>query len=139
MSTSPIAKVIGALLFASAVVVGLYFMLTALLDDGSTGYPVWSIIDWFMAAGVLLALYFTFMDKRNLPDDESLTITQYISVKLAFYATVFLTLMFFWNFSGDLSGREVIASWGIIDPMYALVVGYVGAMLLFGKPDSKQQ
>ena len=138
MSTSPIARVIGALLFASAVVVGLYFMLTALLDDGSTGYPV-SIIDWFMATGVLLALYFTFMDQRNLPDDESLTINQYVSVKIAFYATVFLTLMFFWNFAGDLSGREVIASWGIIDPMYGLVVGYVGAILLFSKPDSKQQ
>lgn len=139
MVSGPIAKVVGALMLASALVVGLYFALTALLDDGSTGYPLWSIIDWFMAAGALLALYFTFMDKRNLPDDESLTTIQYVSVKFAFYASVFLALMFFWNFSGHLTGRAVIEAWGIIDPMYALVVGYVGAILLFSKPDPNKQ
>ena len=51
-----IQRILGAYALLIAVAVGVNFIATPLYDDGSTGFPVWSVLNWFMAAGVLVAL-----------------------------------------------------------------------------------
>ena len=48
-------RLLSLFLLLMAAAVGVHYVITMLYDDGSTGFPVWSIFNWAMAAGVVIA------------------------------------------------------------------------------------
>ncbi len=52
---SIVQRILGAYSVVMAAVVGVLFFLTPVYDDGSTGYPTWVVVNWFMAPAVLTA------------------------------------------------------------------------------------
>ena len=49
-------RILGAILAVTGLVVAVHLMVTPLYHDGSPDYPVWEIMNWFMAVGVLVML-----------------------------------------------------------------------------------
>ena len=131
-------KIIGAIVLALiSVAVGIHFVFGSLYGDAVDAVGVWAVLDWFMAAGILVALTVHFTAKRALGKEgagDSVT-RRYLEVNLAFYATVLLSLWFFWNWfdfltSGDEpQGTTNLVNWMLIDPLAAVVIGVTGLRL----------
>ena len=128
--------VLAAYAFLTAAGAGANFVVTPLYDDGSTGYPVWSVLNWFMAAGVLLALIASLIWKIRLHQAgaDGAVLKRCIEVNVTFYASLLLALWFFWNWFGDLMSREVPLMWAFTDPLFVLVLGAAG-LRLWRDPD----
>ena len=56
MNNVLIKRIKALFLVAMAIAVALNLILTPVYHDGSPDYPVWEIMNWFMAAAVLVAL-----------------------------------------------------------------------------------
>ena len=59
-------RLLGVFLVVIAIVVAINLMATPLYHDGSEDYPIWKIVNWFMAVGVVVALIVSAMRKRAL-------------------------------------------------------------------------
>ena len=70
-----------------ATVVGLYFITTPFFDDGSTGYPVWGVLNQFMALSVIIAFADSLKSKLQLNATEA-EFNRYIEVNTLFYALI---------------------------------------------------
>ena len=51
-----VRRLLAVLLIATAVAVFANLILTPVYHDGGADYPVWEVINWFMAASTLVAL-----------------------------------------------------------------------------------
>ncbi len=120
-----------------SLAVGIHFVFGSLYGDAVDAVGVWAVLDWFMAAGILVALIVHFTAKRALGKEgagDSVT-RRYLEVNLAFYATVFLSLWFFWNWfdfltSGDEpQGTTNLVNWMLIDPLAAVLIGVTSLRL----------
>ena len=111
-----------------ALVVAVNYVVTPLYDDGSTGYPVWSILNWFMAAGAGLALVAGTVWKVRYSNTED--VKEYFRASGLFYASVVLFLWFFSNWFADMMSREVPLLWELCDPLFVVVLGATGLRLL---------
>ena len=126
-----IRRVLGAYAILLAIAVGLHFIVTPLYDDGSTGFPVWNVFNWFMAVGVLLALIAGLIRKLRPggAGAEGSDLKRYAETNAVFYASVILVLWFFWRWFSDTMGRESSLSWAFINPLFVVTVGAVGFRL----------
>ena len=61
-----VRRLLGVFLVVIAIVVAINLMATPLYHDGSEDYPIWKIVNWFMAIGVVVALITNAMRKRAL-------------------------------------------------------------------------
>lgn len=120
-------RVLGVYMILAAAVVGVHFVISPLYDDAGSATAAWQIIDWFMAAAVLIALGATTTWKRALAGDADLK--RYIEANVAFYGALWLTIWFFWNWFGFLVSRDEQVLWPFIDPLFVLVAGAVGYRL----------
>ncbi len=122
-----------------ALAVSVNWIATPLYHDGSDSYPVWEVLNYFMAAAVVIALIVNFLYKRSLDgagSDRPLT-RQYFEANLAFYASIVLTLWFYWNFFGSLFPETESAAvglihlemWTLTNPLFVLVSGVTGFRL----------
>ena len=59
-------RLVAVALVAIAVVVGLNLILTPVYHDGGPTYPVWQVINWFMAVAVPVALVVSGRRKRTV-------------------------------------------------------------------------
>ena len=59
-------RILAAYLVLTAVAVVLNLILTPVYHDGSAEYPTWKILNWFMAAGVLVSLASNFVRRRSM-------------------------------------------------------------------------
>ena len=122
-----------------ALAVGVNWIATPLYHDGSDSYPIWVFLNYFMAAAVLIALIVNFLSKRALDgeDSDGSLSRQYFEVNLAFYASIVLTLWFYWNFFGSLFpetesavvGLIHLEMWTLVNPLFVLVSGVTGFRL----------
>ena len=126
-----VRHILGAYAVLLAVAVGAHFIITPLYDDGSTGFPVWRVFNWFMAAGVIIALTASLIWKLRLDKAgaEGLDLKRCLEVNAIFYASVVLGLWFFWNWFGNLMSRAEPLLWAFIDPLLVVVVGACGIRL----------
>ena len=46
-----VKRIGGIYLLVTALAVALLLIITPLIHDGSADYPLWKILNWFMAAG----------------------------------------------------------------------------------------
>ena len=128
---SIVQRILGAYSVVMAAVVGVLFFLTPVYDDGSTGYPTWVVVNWFMAPAVLIALAASFswklgLSKGGAGDGD---LRRSIEVNTLFYSALVLALWYLSNWFGDMVGREVPLLWSFIDPLYVAVTGACGVRL----------
>ena len=92
---SLVKQAVSLYLVVTALAVAALLMVTPLIHDGSPGYPLWKVLNWFMAAGVLVVLLCNFVRKRG--DDGDL------GVSIVFYLSIVLTMLFFWEWFWTLN------------------------------------
>ena len=100
-----VRRLLGVFLVVIAIVVAINLMATPLYHDGSEDYPIWKIVNWFMAVGVVAALIVSAMRKRALGaggSDEP-SVREYLRVNLTYYTTIILTILFFWGWFWTLN------------------------------------
>ena len=135
-----VRKVVGFVVGASALAVALHFIFSAFYEDAVDVDQIWSILDVFMAFGVLVALIVWYLRKRAMDGRGGNGITrEYLEVNLLLYVAAFLSLWFFWNWfdflvagDGGQSDTRLIL-WAFIDPLYVLVACVTSCSLWCGR------
>ena len=120
-----ILRIAGLYNLTVAVVVGVYFIATPFFDDGSTGYPVWGVLNQFMALSVIIAFADSLKSKLQLSATEA-EFNHYIEVNTLFYALIVLVILFFanWFFTMLTSGEGFM--WWFIDGLFVAAIGCSG-------------
>ena len=100
-----VRRLLGVFLVVIALVVAVNLMATPLYHDGSDDYPIWKIVNWFMAVGVVVALIVNAMRKRAMGarGANEPSVREYLRVNLTYYTTVVLTILFFWEWFWTLN------------------------------------
>ena len=116
-----------------AVAVLFHFVLSPFYEDALDSLSVWHVLNWFMAAGVLIALAVTYLHKRGTgPDADTNT---FVCVNVAFYAAATLAILFFWNWFDDLTVGEEGQSqtrrffWVFTNTLFVILLGALSAHL----------
>ena len=134
-----VRRLLGVFLVVIAIVVAINLMATPLYHDGSEDYPIWKIVNWFMAIGVVAALIVNAMRKRALGaggTDEP-NVREYLRVNLTYYTTIILTILFFWGWFWTLNPEsetgEAVTShlvyFPIMDSLFVVVCLATGRYL----------
>ena len=137
MLKRPLAVILGLM----AIGVLLHFVFSPFYEELVDNVTIWHILNWIMAAGVIITLITTCIQKRGVEADRGNTNT-YICVSVAFYAAAILTVLFFWNWFDDLTVGEDGQSqtrrnyWVVINTLFIVLVGAVSAHLWKGAPRS---
>ena len=94
-------RALAVFLVTTAIVVAANLILTPVYHDGSADYPVWKIVNWFMAAGVIIALVTSCLRRRALGAEVSTL--DYVRVTATYYGAIVLTMLFFWGWIWTLN------------------------------------
>ena len=132
-------KIAAIYLILVAAVAGVHWIIVPLYDNSSGDYPVWVFLNWFMASTIIVALDRNIRGKlalRGSDPDAPLT-GRRVQVNLLFYATIVLTLWYFWNwFYGFFPQNEPpvvglvhLEMWTLINPLFVLTIGVTGFSL----------
>ena len=124
-------RLAGLYLMLSGLVVAVYFVITPIFETDWES-PVWETIDWFTAAGALLALGIGWLQKREMENHGDSGLARFITVNATFYAAAAFFLLFFWKwFSAVLFQNEDDSgvSWVVIDVLYPLLAISLGRRL----------
>lgn len=128
-----IARLLSAYCIVLAAAVGVHFIVTPLYADGSGNFPLWAIFDWFMAAGILIALVASLIWKVELGRGEAgeAGMASYIETNVLFYAALALALLFFSTWFASLMAAEInpierSLLWITVDTATVAVVGAAG-------------
>ena len=128
-------RILGVYAMVIALAVAVNFILTPFFFDNDSGYPIWDVLDFFMAAAILIVFVASCLDMWRLckaGDDADLK--RYVSVNVAFFATGVLLLLFFSNWAAHLAGNEDLEDWtiwAIVDATLPLIVGAGGLRLWY--------
>ena len=136
---SILKRVAAIYLIVVAAAVGAHWIIVPLYDNSSGEYPVWVFLNWFMVSTVIIALDRNIRGKlalRGVDPDAPLT-GRRVQANLLFYATIVLTLWYFWNwFYGffphnepEVVGLVHLEMWTLITPLFVLVIGVTGFSL----------
>ena len=137
-------RALAALLLGTAAAAFLNLILTPAYHDGGADYPVWEVINWFMAASTLVALAVSVMRKRAQAGTEPLPV-EYLRVNATFYGAVVLTMLFFWEWIWTLNpdsetGGAVtshIVYFPVVDALFVVVALATGRHLWNGRGASE--
>jgi hypothetical protein len=113
----PLAVILGLTAFA----VLFHFVLSPFYEDVVESDDVWNVLNWFMALGVIVTLFLTYLAKKDVGrEDDTNT---YLRVNVGFYAAAALVILFFWNWSMELVVGEGSGTyWPLIDTLYVILV-----------------
>ncbi|MXW29775.1 MAG: hypothetical protein F4X54_11280 [Chloroflexi bacterium] len=108
--------------------------------------PEWSVINWLMAAGVIITLGGAINCKRSLEaEDGEPDVRRFLDVNVPFYAAVALLIAFAFQWSSELNdhvqliavvnGEDTVigSMWAYIDTAYIIVTGMVGVRMWNGR------
>ena len=145
---SALKRILGFVLVVTAVVVGINWVITPIHHDGSPQYPVWKVVNWFIAFSVVVTLIANIARKRAVGSDgaDSPITREYLEANVAFYASLLLAPWFFTNFltydffidnipAAGIEAKDVW--WEFIDGLFVLVAGSTGCHLWRSVPDSQ--
>ena len=128
-----VQRILGAYAVVIALAVAVNFILTPFFFDNDTGYPIWDILDYFMAVAIIIVFAASCWDKWQLckaGDDADLK--RYLGVNVAFFSTAVLVLLFFSNWAAHLVDHEALEDWtiwAIVDAILPPIVGVGGLRL----------
>ena len=132
-----VTRVFGAYLLLTAIAVALLLMITPLIHDGSPEYPNWTIMNYFMALGVILMVVLTFLYRWRLDPEQTDNYTCAIANGL-FYGSVVLMMLFYWQYfwlldtsseTGDAAISHIIY-FPLMDAIYVVLGLIIGERLL---------
>jgi hypothetical protein len=140
-----VKRVVGVFLLVTALAAAVLLMVTPLIHDGSPDYPLWKILNWFMAAGTVVILVVAFAARRA-QGCEKLDTLERLRVSLVFYGAIVLAMLFFWEWfwtlNPDSETGEAVTShmvyFPIMDALYVVMSVTVGRRLAIcaDSPDS---
>ena len=132
-----LTRLFGAYLLLTAIAVALLLMITPLIHDGSPEYPYWTIMNYFMALGVILMVVLTFLYRWRLDPEQTDNYTCAIANGL-FYASVVVMMLFYWQYfwlldtsseTGDAALSHTIY-FPLMDAIYVVLGLIIGERLL---------
>ncbi len=111
----------------------VHFVANPLYDDWVDVGAVWDAFSYVLAVGYLLALGVTYRLKAESEASKSGS-AQSILLTIAFYATVFLTIVFFRNWTSSLMHVEPDEAtrrvwWVAVDAYFVVITGYLAIRL----------
>ena len=95
-------RALALLLLGTALAAWLNLMLTPVYHDGSPDYPVWRVINWFMAASSLTALVVNGLRRRAI-EGAAPSALDYVRVSAACYGSIVLAMLYFWEWFWSLN------------------------------------
>ena len=95
-------RLLAGFLVLVAVAVVLNLILTPVYHDGSPEYPVWRILNWFMAVGAFVTLVVGYLRRRALGSGGASTL-EYLRTSMAYYGAIVLVMLFFWGWFWTLN------------------------------------
>ena len=141
-----VKKILAFFLVATAIAAALNLILTPVYHDGSPDYPIWKILNWFMAAATLVCLVEAFLQGR-VPASESDGTLERVQRSALFYGAIVLTMLFFWEWfwtlnpeseTGDAVTSHIVY-FPIVDALFVVISLAVGRHLWGGRGDAKSQ
>ncbi|MCY4088181.1 MAG: hypothetical protein OXG37_15170 [Actinomycetia bacterium] len=122
---------------ATGVAVAVNLAATPLYHDGASEYPVWKVLNWFMAVGVVTVLATVFLNRRTQGNREEGCPRCALVGGVVFYASVVLASLFFWEWfwtlNPDSETGDAVTShlvyFPVVDMLYTVVVLVVGRRL----------
>ena len=128
------------LLSAYTVLVALLVAVKFIFDIAQ---PEWAVLNWLMAAGVIIALGGAISCKRALEadGDAEQDVRRFLDVNVPFYAAVALLIAFGFQWSSELNDHvQILATvngedtplgsmWAYIDTLYIVVTGMIGVRM----------
>ena len=133
-------QILAVLLILMSVIVGVHWIASPLYDNSSGEYPVWVILNFPMAVLIIVCLITNTLRKRRLQTDatDGPVTRNYLETNVKFYASLVLTLWFFWNWfyalfpynEPGLVGEIHLMMWAFINPVLTVPVFFAtGAYL----------
>ena len=131
--TIVLRPVLAAVLGAASLAMLVHFVANPLYDDWVDVGAVWDAFSYVLAVGYLLALGVTHRLKAESEASKSGS-AQSILLTIAFYATVFLTIVFFRNWTSSLMHLEADEAtrrvwWVAIDALFIVIPGCLAIRL----------
>ena len=131
-----VTKIVAAYLVIVGLAVFLNLIATPLYHDGSPDYPIWKILNWFMAVAVLIILVVGFMRKRMLDSagEEGASTLDHVRGSFVFYGGIVLAMLFFWEWfwtlNPDSETGEAVTShmvyFPLVDSLFTVLALIVG-------------
>ena len=143
---TPVQQLAAVYLAVVGIFAAFLLMLTPAFHGGSPDYPVWNVVNWFMMVSMPILLWANWSRKSSLGEDGSAAVTrEYFAANLAFYTTVGLTIIFFWQFffgrfpesETGLAVNSHVIHYPMMDTIFALVAVHA-AHYLWRKPAGEQ-
>lgn len=129
-------RLLAVFLLAVALLVAVHFVFNSFYREALDTIDVWSILDWPIALGTLVALVVNFQRQRALSRDSDQAVSrEFVAANVAAYTTLLLALWFFSNWfnflnvgsEGETAANMVV--WALADPLVVLVLGATGRNL----------
>ena len=95
-------RVLAVFLVLTGIAAAVLLIVTPLTHDGSPDYPVWRILNWFMAVSVVIIVIAAFVRKHGRGRDE-LIVTEYLRLNFVYYGAIALAMLFFWEWFWTLN------------------------------------
>jgi hypothetical protein len=98
-------KLLAVYLFVVGFLAWGLLIATPLYHDGSPEYPHWQLLNYFMAAGVLIVLVKGFLMRRVHAHavGECTNMLEHLRVSMAFYGSIVLSMLFYWEWFWTLN------------------------------------
>ncbi len=136
MLIDAVKRVAAVFLVAMAIAVAVNLILTPVYHDGSPEYPVWRILNWFMAVAVFLALAASYLRRRDVESADADTLRR-LRAGMAFYGAIVLTMLFFWGWlwtlNSDSETGDAVTShliyFPVVDSLFVVVALTTGRYL----------
>ena len=134
-----------------AGVVGVHFVVTPLYHDGSDSYPIWEVLDYFIAAALIVMAVVAIREKmaldREIAGTDGPVTRRYLEVNVLLYVTVGLVVSFFWNwfwtfFPENETGYAAeihVQMWAFFHPVFVPAAVALGLRLWRGTTRTAQQ
>ena len=131
-----VTKIVAAYLVIVGLAVFLNLIATPLYHDGGPDYPIWKILNWFMAVAVLIILAVGYLRKRILDSagEEGASTLDHVRGSFVFYGGIVLAMLFFWEWfwtlNPDSETGEAVTShmvyFPLVDSLFTVLALIVG-------------
>ena len=95
-------RLLAVFLVLIGIAVAVNFILTPVYNDGTTDYPIWRILNWFMVAASLMILVAGFRRRRD-PERADVTAVEYLRGTFAYYGAIVLNMLILWEWYWTLN------------------------------------
>ena len=140
-------RIVGALMAGTGAVVAVYFIINPFLDESFDVLSVWYVLDVLMVIGLVIALAFSYLQKREEDGGDSggAVTRRYLEVNAAFFLTAAVTILFLHNWFSLLAdgpdsldgNHQAWVIWAVVDVIVPLILGITGCRIIAcGKSDS---